>query len=191
MPAAVSVLFVCLGNICRSPMAEAVFRDLVARRPPTTTTTTTTPLAFDTIDSCGTAAYHVGAAPDPRTIATLRRHGISAYRHAARQVARADFTSFDYIFAMDATNLADLLQLRARVAHDADDHAALAEVRLLGDFQPGVPVPEPAAAAGQAVPDPYYGGDDGFEQIYHQIVGHAEAFLQHLERRSSTAEHGI
>ncbi|KAI2209258.1 Low molecular weight phosphotyrosine protein phosphatase [Ophidiomyces ophidiicola] len=180
MPASVSVLFVCLGNICRSPMAEAVFRDLVARRPPTT-------VAFDTIDSCGTAAYHVGASPDPRTSATLRRHGITTYRHAARQVARADFTTFDYIFAMDPSNLADLLQLRVRVAHDNHNNSgALAEVRLLGDFQPGVPVAAPAGD-GQPVPDPYYGGDDGFEQIYHQIVGHAEAFLHHLESRSRTA----
>lgn len=115
------VLMVCLGNICRSPMAEAVLAHLAP--------------AWQ-VDSAGTGGWHAGEQPDRRTLAELRRHGI-ATPHRARQVRAADFRDFDLILAMDAQNLADL---RALAPPDAT-----AAVRLLGDYDPqgGGAVPDP------------------------------------------------
>jgi protein-tyrosine-phosphatase len=137
------VLFVCLGNICRSPLGEAVLADLVARR---------RDAARWTIDSAGTGGWHVGKPPDPRTLAVCRRYGIAS-SHRARQVEAADFLRFDRILAMDGENLANLRALRP-----ADATAALG---LLGEVDP--------ERAGD-VPDPYYGGDDGFEAVYRQVL---------------------
>ncbi|RMJ21953.1 hypothetical protein PHISP_07185, partial [Aspergillus sp. HF37] len=100
----VNVLFVCLGNICRSPMSEGVFRGMAASHP-----------LINEIDSAGTGAYHAGDSPDPRTMSTLRRHGISDYDHAARIVTKEDFLDFDYLLAMDKYNLRDLLDVRDSV----------------------------------------------------------------------------
>jgi protein-tyrosine phosphatase len=127
------LLFVCLGNICRSPTAEAVMRHLVAAR------------GLDgevEVDSAGTGGWHVGAAPDERARAAAARRGIDV-AGAARQVAPEDLERFDLVLAMDAENLRAL----RRLAPAGTEH----KVRLLLD--------------GADVPDPYYGGDDGFETV--------------------------
>ncbi|KMU74468.1 phosphotyrosine protein phosphatase [Coccidioides immitis RMSCC 3703] len=176
-----SVLFVCLGNICRSPMAEAVFQHHISNLP------TTSSLKFKTIDSAGTGAYHVHSPPDPRTMSTLQRHNITKYRHAARKVNKADFKEFDYIFAMDDSNLYDLQELQEKVVRDNEKKGAaadgLAELRLFGDFNRDGSVCE-KVGGGKSVPDPYYGGNDGFEDVFHQVVGHTEGFLKYLEKKS-------
>lgn len=139
MPA---ILFVCLGNICRSPMAEAVLAHLVSARPDADRWR---------IDSAGTGDWHVGDDPDPRTVAECRRRGVPI-RHAGRQVKRSDFADFDRILAMDRRNLADLQALMPA--------AARAQLDLLGSL-------DPQGAA--EVPDPYYGGADGFARVFDQV----------------------
>ncbi|WEW60182.1 Low molecular weight phosphotyrosine protein phosphatase [Emydomyces testavorans] len=174
----VSVLFVCLGNICRSPMAEAVFRHHISSLPSSS-------LKFKTVDSAGTGAYHIHSPPDPRTMSALQKHSITRYKHSARQVNMTDFREFHYILAMDDSNLYDLLELREKVVRDNGKEGgadSLAVVRLLGDFQRDGSVDE-KVGGGVSVPDPYYGGHDGFEEVYQQVVGHAEGFLKYLERK--------
>lgn len=139
----VAVLFVCLGNICRSPTAEGIFRHLARER------------RLDhrlVVDSAGTGGWHVGEPADPRTLAAARRRGIT-WDHRARQVGVADFTRFDLLIAMDRRNLSDLLDV-------APDEASRAKVVLLRSF-------DPSTAPGDEldVPDPYFGGDDGFERV--------------------------
>jgi len=143
------ICFVCLGNICRSPMAHALMEHLVSERD----------LDGWEIDSAGTGAWHVGNPPDPRTLAVLTKNGIRT-RQRARQVAVADFTAFDWLLAMDEQNLANLEAMRP------DD--ATAALRLLGDFDP---------EGRSEVPDPYYGGKDGFDLVYAQVRRCLEAFL--------------
>ena len=144
---AVRILFVCLGNICRSPTAEGVMRHLLREE------------GLDdrvTIDSAGTGGWHVGAAPDERATAAALQRGI-ALEGAARRFGRADFDRFDLILAMDVENLRDLQRL-------APNDDARAKVRMLREFDP-----ESAAAAHSTadldVPDPYYGGPRGFEEV--------------------------
>ncbi|MEP7052029.1 MAG: low molecular weight protein-tyrosine-phosphatase [Pseudomonadota bacterium] len=141
MAARVRVCFVCLGNICRSPTAEGVFRHL--------TTEAGLGDAFD-IDSAGTAGYHSGAAPDPRALAAGKRAGIPIDGEA-RQFQAADFARFDYVIAMDASNAKDLRSL-------APSLDARAKIRLLRSFEPGAPPNAP-------IPDPYYGDDAGFDDV--------------------------
>ncbi|KAI9369234.1 phosphotyrosine protein phosphatase I superfamily [Aspergillus egyptiacus] len=192
----VSVLFVCLGNICRSPMAEGVFRN----------TSTTHPLIYN-IDSAGTGAYHATEPPDSRTMATLRRHNIKNYNHAARKITLEDFLQFDYLLAMDKYNLEDLLELRdsilaspgkvaggnrarsrgtramnvASVAARVEAGAKVADVRLFGDFGPGGTLHE-QVGGGEVVQDPYYGGANGFEEVYQQVVRFSKNFIDYLEK---------
>jgi len=137
----VRVCFVCLGNICRSPTAEGVFRHLVAEAG----------LAGEIeIDSAGTAGYHSGEAPDSRARAAGGRAGIPIAGRA-RQFLAPDLTRFDYVIAMDATNHADLSRL-AGTSEDRD------KIRLLRSF-------DPAAPPGAPIPDPYYGDDSGFDHV--------------------------
>ncbi len=151
------ILFVCMGNICRSPMAEGVFRRVLAERA----------AHLDVqIDSAGTHGYHVGAPPDRRACTAARRRGIDISMLAARSVAEADFTQFDYILAMDRDNLSDLHAVAA-----PDDHG---KIRLLMDFSPTNP--------GADVPDPYYGGATGFERVLDLIEEAADGLLAELER---------
>jgi len=155
----ISVLFVCLGNICRSPMAEAVFRSLCKKHPRS---------LF--VDSAGTGAYHTGDGPDPRAMSTLEDHGITDYNHAARKVQASDFTNFDYILAMDQENLHDLQRLKHRIAKKdvGISTSGMGEVVLFGDF---------GGKMGEVVGDPYYGARNGFEVAYEQMVRFSEGFI--------------
>lgn len=158
------VLFVCLGNICRSPLAEGVFRSLVQTRG----------LASHyRIDSAGTGAWHTGESPDARSIAVAKKNGV-LLSGRARQVERADFGEFDYVIAMDRQNLLDLRAL----ARGSDGGA---QVHLLREFDP-----EPGD---QQVPDPYYGGPEGFDHVYAMVHRACAALLEKLEaeRRASNA----
>ncbi len=134
-----SLLFVCLGNICRSPTAEGVMRHLLAARGLSDRVG---------VDSAGTGAWHAGQPPDARATRAAARRGIPLSGQA-RQVRSEDFERFDLVLAMDRDNQRELL----RLAGESSRH----KVRLLRDFQPG--------GAGQEVPDPYYGGEAGFEEV--------------------------
>ena len=159
-----SILFVCLGNICRSPLAHAVLRSLTLTHTPSQTLITH-------IDSAGTGAYHTGSPPDLRTLDVLARHGITDYDHGARKVTLADFEDFDYIFAMDASNLRDLLRMQRRV-DSTKGHKSKAKVMLFGEFG--------GKRKAEQVGDPYYGEDDGFEEVYEQVMRMSKTFLQIL-----------
>ncbi len=134
------VLFVCLGNICRSPTAEAVFRDLLRRE--------ASGLAIEA-DSAGTQAYHVGSPPDARAVAAARRRGIDMSELRARIVEAADFERFDLLLAMDEQNYRELLGMAPRERRD--------RVRLFLEYAPDL--------GRREVPDPYYGGATGFEDV--------------------------
>lgn len=153
-----AILFVCLGNICRSPLAEAAFRARAADAG-----------IVVTADSAGTGGWHVGDPPDPRAQATAFRHGIDISRYRGRQIESADFRRFTQIFALDHTNLADL----ARVA-PAD---ATAEVGLLLDLVQG--------SEGESVADPYYGADAQFEEAWEQVDAAALALVSRLIREQA------
>jgi protein-tyrosine phosphatase len=148
MAAKVSVLFVCLGNICRSPLAEAAFRREVAA------------LGLDVeIDSAGTGDWHVGEAPDRRAQAVAKRNGVDISGCSARLVRMEDFRRFDHIVALDRKNLAVLKAMRP-----AD---ATAKLSLLLDHVEG--------REGQAVADPYYGEEDGFDVTWADVTEGAKA----------------
>jgi protein-tyrosine phosphatase len=167
MPTRCSVCFVCLGNICRSPTAEGVFRDLVERAGLTDVIA---------IDSAGTAAYHSGEPPDKRSAAAARNRGITLGGRA-RQFMREDFTRFDHIVAMDRANFRDLCSL-------APDDDARAKVELLRHYDPDREGTLDDRDAD--VPDPYYGGDRGFADVLDICTRSCTAFLDHLRR-----EHGL
>ncbi|PPL14507.1 protein-tyrosine-phosphatase [Oceanisphaera arctica] len=150
-----SVLMVCMGNICRSPTAEAVLRLQAARA------------GVDmTIDSAGTIGYHNGAAPDRRARAAGERRGYDFGGIIARQVTPEDFVSFDLILTADSSNLADLKAL----CPPEHQH----KVKLLLSY---------SAEAEQEVPDPYYGGDQGFERVLDLIESACEGLLAQLRKR--------
>ena len=149
------VLFVCMGNICRSPTAEGVFRAFVAREAPSWSVR---------IDSAGTHAYHVGEPPDRRSSAAAARRGYDLSRLRARQVVREDFHRFDLLLAMDDDNLEIL---RALAPQGYADRA-----RLLLDFAPH--------RAERHVPDPYYGGPQGFEHVLDLLEEAARGVLDAL-----------
>jgi low molecular weight phosphotyrosine protein phosphatase len=139
-------------------MAEGVFRSVASSNP-----------GVGTIDSAGTGAYHTLEPPDSRTMATLRKQGITDYDHGARQVQEEDFTEFDYIFAMDRSNLRDLERLKKRVEKKAGTDAK-AKVMMYGAFS-GKGKKE------EEVQDPYYGRDNGFDIVYEQVNRFATNFL--------------
>jgi protein-tyrosine phosphatase len=149
-----SVLFVCLGNICRSPLAEGVFRHLVREE------------GLEdrfVVDSAGTGSWHVGEPPDPRSVAVARSHGVDLPGRA-RQVHPRDFDRFDAIVAMDRENLRDL-ELMA-------SNGARARLHLLREFDP--------EGDGDEVPDPYFGGADGFENVYRMVHRSCVRLLEEL-----------
>jgi protein-tyrosine phosphatase len=157
----VRVCFVCLGNICRSPTAEAVFRGLVQEA------------GLDaefSIESAGTGDWHVGQAADPRSVAAGKRRGIEL-RGRAQQFTRADFARFDYVLAMDASNLADLTAMTP--SKDARN-----KVRLMRSF-------DPASPGGASVPDPYL-GHGGFDEVIDLCIAACRGFLSHVQN-----EHGM
>ncbi|KAF2273083.1 phosphotyrosine protein phosphatases I, partial [Westerdykella ornata] len=131
------------------------------------------------IDSCGTGAYHVGDAPDPRTMATLRKNGITQYRHRARKFRHPeDWDEFDYILAMDDDNLEDLQRLRAReVKRRGGDEEGMGKCMLFGEFGGR----KRRGGRGEEVVDPYYGGGEGFEAAFEQAGRFSRAFLEELE----------
>jgi protein-tyrosine phosphatase len=146
------VLMVCLGNICRSPTAEAMLRKKAHEA------------GLDErveVDSAGTADYHVDSPPDRRAVAHGEKRGLKMKHLRGRQVGRADFERFDHILAMDADNLADLERIRPA--------GARAHVGLLLAYAP--------ACGAREVPDPYYGGADGFERVLDLVESAADGFI--------------
>lgn len=149
------ILLICMGNICRSPTAEGVFRAIARAEAPD--------LALE-IDSAGTHDYHVGEPPDRRAIAHARRRGIDLTPLRARQLEAADFERFDLILAMDDRNVADAL--------DVAPAARRERLRLFLDFAPD--------AGTREVPDPYYGGPDGFERVLDLVEQASRGLLAEL-----------
>ncbi len=158
----IRVLFVCLGNICRSPTAEGVLREVAARE---------APQLWLEIDSAGTADYHIGSAPDPRSQTAARARGIDISGLRARQIERRDFERFDYILAMDEDNLAQLERLRPR--------AARAQLHLFMSYAPEIGQRE--------VPDPYYGGPGDFDAVLDLASAAARGFIAAVAGRGSGA----
>jgi protein-tyrosine phosphatase len=149
------ILMVCLGNICRSPMAEGVLRHLAEQR--------CMPIE---VDSAGTADYHVDEAPDRRARAAMKRKGISIDHLRGRQVTRADFDRFDLLVVMDSSNLRDVLDI-------APDNRAKEKVRSMMSY---------AGLNGKdEVPDPYYGSDSGFDATYDLLVAACTGLLDRIE----------
>ncbi len=148
-----AVLFVCLGNICRSPLAEAAFRAEAER------------LGLDVeVDSAGTGDWHLGHPPDPRARAVALRNGIDISELRARQVVSEDFDRFDHIVALDAQNLRNLLAMRP--------DGSRARLSLLLDHVPG--------REGQAVADPYYGGEAHFDVTWADVTEGARALARRI-----------
>jgi protein-tyrosine phosphatase len=154
----VSVLFVCMGNICRSPTAEAVFRHYVESAGLS---------ASILIDSAGTHDYHIGHAPDLRSQHAAEQRGYDMSSLRGRQVESLDFERFDYVLAMDRANLAILQYLAPR--------GCKKQVQLFLDYA--------RHHKEREVPDPYYGGEQGFEQVLDMIEDAAQALLQHIQQR--------
>lgn len=149
----IKVLFVCLGNICRSPLAEAIFNQKIKA------------LGLDRqfkSDSAGTSDFHIGELPDERSIKCAEKYGLKI-THRGRQVNRTDFRDFDYIIAMDDNNLRNLNNLKVRYSFPNK------EIYLMRDFVVG--------DEGLPVPDPYYGGEEGFDEIYQILDKSIHDFL--------------
>lgn len=151
------VLFVCLGNICRSPTAEGVFRQYVEQAGLSDTIT---------IDSAGTADWHIGKAPDPRTQASAAKRGYDLSSLRGRQATAEDLAKFDLILAMDKSNLSNLQAIQP-----ADSKAELALYLPRFGISP------------DEVPDPYYGGEDGFELVLDMLEQASQALLDEVKAR--------
>jgi protein-tyrosine phosphatase len=154
----VSVLFVCMGNICRSPTAEGVFRHLVRQEKLEEIIQT---------DSAGTHAYHVGNPPDIRAQATAERRGIELHDLRARRVSAEDFDLFDYVLAMDQDNY----QILSGICPPGYE----ARLRMFMEFAPHLKIPE--------VPDPYYGGTRGFERVFDMVEEAARGLLEDIRSK--------
>ncbi|RTE52551.1 low molecular weight phosphotyrosine protein phosphatase [Arenibacter aquaticus] len=150
------VLMVCLGNICRSPLAQGI---LESKLDPT----------FFQVDSAGTASYHLGKKPDHRSIAVANKYGIDISHQRCRQFAARDFTEYDLIFAMDKSNYHNIIAL-------ARNNKEKAKVSLLL---------QATQLTHQEVPDPYYGGEDRFEEVYHLIDKACSAIARNLIQNTS------
>ena len=155
--ASVKVLFVCMGNICRSPTAHGVFQSVVDSHGLAS--------RFQ-IDSAGTHSYHIGSPPDERSQATARSHGVDLSRQQARRFESGDFIEFDYVIAMDQSNLADMLAIQPE--------DATAAVKLMLDFSDKYEQRE--------VPDPYF-GEGGFEQVFEMIDDAARGLFDKIRQQ--------
>ncbi len=153
----VEVLFVCMGNICRSPTAHGVFQSLVDEHGLS---------ASIVVDSAGTHSYHIGSPPDPRSQAIAHRRGIDLTRLKARRFVSGDFVDFDYLLAMDNANLADMLAIKP------DDASARAELMLSYSDRFGQ----------REIPDPYF-GDDGFDRVFDMIDDSARGLLAQIRQQ--------
>ena len=156
----VSVLFVCMGNICRSPTAEGVFRHLVRQEK-----------LEDVIliDSAGTHAYHIGNPPDNRALVVGERRGIELHDLRARRVSPEDFDLFDYVLAMDRDNYENLSAI-CPSGYET-------RLRMFMDYAPHLQIPE--------VPDPYYGGASGFERVFDMVEEAARGLLEEIRSKHS------
>jgi protein-tyrosine phosphatase len=154
------ILFVCLGNICRSPMAEGVFRQVAEEEGV---------LDLFDIDSAGMGHWHVGQAPDRRAQAAARSRGIDISNQTARQVRRSDFADFDLVLAMDGSNVADLTQIAPKDARH--------KIRRFLDYAPQVGTRD--------VPDPFFGGREGFDEALDLIEAAARGLLADLLGREA------
>ncbi|MGE6605855.1 low molecular weight protein-tyrosine-phosphatase [Halomonas sp. NPDC076908] len=150
------VLFVCLGNICRSPTAEGVFRRALERA---------RMINEVEVDSCGVGNWHVGKAPDQRAQQAAKRRGVDLSGLRARQLSEQDFTEFDYVLGMGQDNLRAMRELKPANSR--------AYIGLFLDF---------AGTPGVEVPDPYYGGEEGFENVINMIEAASNGLIQHLQR---------
>jgi protein-tyrosine phosphatase len=160
----IQVLFICMGNICRSPTAEGVFRHHIQK------------LGIKEgyhgdiyIDSAGTTSFHTGHEPDPRSTATAALHGIDLSGIQSRQVSRDDFEDYDYILAMDHENVKNLKKIGAKEFHH--------KIHLFMHFAKG----EPAL---DEVPDPYYGEGDGFTYVYEIVDRASLGLIEHLQKNN-------
>ncbi len=149
------ILMVCLGNICRSPLAEGILQDKIIKRN-----------LPSVVDSAGTAAYHVGEPPDPRSKETAAKYGINISHQRARRFEVADFDRFDKIYAMDYSNYSDIIH-KARNEEDKKKVEMIMET-----LYPGKEID---------VPDPYYGGDKGFEKVYKMLDSSCELIADMIE----------
>ena len=151
----IKVLFVCLGNICRSPLAEAIFAHKVNQTELSEHLST---------DSCGTAAYHIGASPDHRSIAVAQSHGVPI-AHSGRQFIASDADEFQYILAMDQSNYRNIIHALSYKPEG---------LRLMRDFDP--------IGKGLDVPDPYYGENDGFDTVYEMLDRSIDELINQIRK---------
>jgi protein-tyrosine phosphatase len=154
----VRVLFVCLGNICRSPMAQGAFERALKHHD--------IALEFE-VDSAGTSDWHVGEMPDKRAIQCAKKAGIDISTQRARQIKKSDFETFDYIMAMDASNHAKLAAIQTENSK--------AKLALFLNYQ--------NQFAEKEVPDPYFGGDQGFEHVLELVTAASEGLLLDIQQR--------
>ncbi len=160
------ICFVCLGNIVRSPLAENLFRQLAQQHG--------VGERYE-VDSAGMGDWHVGESPDARMRRVAARRGL-IYDGHARQFRQSDFEYFDLVVAMDTSNRADLLRLARSPEHEA-------KIRLMRAF-------DPSGGPNASVPDPYYGGIDGFEEVYDIVERSCQGLMEDLERQKGENREG-
>jgi protein-tyrosine phosphatase len=158
----IKVLFVCLGNICRSPLAEAIFNQKIKD------------LKLEdkiTSDSAGTSRYHLQEPPDKRTIEVAQKHNIPI-SHLGRQIDTVDFDNFDYLLAMDRENMDEILALKKYA-----NLQKMPEIELMRSFD--------NKKSGEDVPDPYFGGNDGFELVYQILDESTDNFIRYVRKQKN------